>query len=356
MMYLKHLDLIESTVKKEENRTYYKTISAIGILRQTPEIFNAFNNQKCKDKGAHLLAIYGLLQNMFVAIDALYDLCKMLMHYKFAINVNQNETLREIKYIRNDVIGHPTHRTYPEGGIGFSIINTTLTTKDEIYYDTHFFKKHTHKQSRKQVLTKDIMTSFLKEANPILKEVYKHMENPAKDLGLSDLTYRFFKLLKNETFNMQMLSEIEKTFKQSKDITNSSQNRILWRIRLLKVVYNWKERDSEIKEIISYLSLSTAYKLYEMTCIIESVTPKKVKLESPYLMDQFKTFITENKDAKLLTKNLHDHTNSYHAYELEELKELAKPYSKVIKLLNFLSRQTDGDKVYLVGSLIQHHI
>lgn len=353
-MYLKHLNLIESMVKKEETQTYYKTISSIAILRQTPEIFKAFMNQECEDKGSHLLSIYGLLQNMFVAIDALYDLCKMLMHYKFAINVNQNETLREIKYIRNDVIGHPTHRTYPEGGIGFSIINTTLTTKDEIYYDTHFFKKHTHKQSRKQVLTKDIMDSFLKEAQPILKEVYNHIKTPIKDTGLSDLTYLFISLLINETFNIQLLTEIEASFKASKDITNSSQNRILWRIRLLKVLYNWKEQDAEVKEIIDYLMLSTAYKLYEMISLIESVTPKKIELTIPSLMDQFKVFTTENKHVLTLTNHLHDYTSSYHTYELNELKELAKPYSKVTKLLNFLSRQTDGDKVYLIGSLIQH--
>lgn len=62
------------------------------------------------DSGEVILRLYGLLQALFVCIDSLYTLTFKITGTKNFININDNKALRELKYIRNDVVGHPTNR------------------------------------------------------------------------------------------------------------------------------------------------------------------------------------------------------------------------------------------------------
>jgi len=352
-MYLTHLEEIKNALVKSDTQNYYKSVSSISVLQQTPLIFEAFKKEHNSHTGAILLDIYGLLQNLFVSIDALYDLSKMTMHYKYSVNVNQNETLRTLKYIRNDIVGHPTHRTYSEGGIGYSQINIEQTTKLTIYYDTHFFKKGIHSSSQKEINTEDLMKAFIEEATMIVGEVKNHLVEPVKVKRLSEMAYQFYLKLQIETFDLDLLTTLKETFKKDHHLTDKSKNRLLWRIGLLEILNRWQDIDKEYDELIDYLIKEQAIKIYKILCDIEEVESKYLINKTPELLLSVYRFFKQHPEALIYLKNLHDYTHQFYDNDLEELVKFTNKYPKANKLFRFLARQTDGDKVFLIGSAIQ---
>lgn len=355
MMYLTQLEEIKEALVKSDTQNYYKSVSSIGILKQTPLIFEAFKTEHNSHTGAILLDIYGLLQNLFVSIDALYDLSKMTMHYKYSVNVNQNETLRALKYIRNDIVGHPTHRTYSAGGVGYSQINIEQTTKQTIYYDTHFFKKGTHESNQREVHTSKLMQAFIDEASIIVREVKNHLIKPTIGTNLSEKAYLFYSKLQLEAYDNNLLQELKEAFKTEHQIEEKSQNRVLWRISLLELLERWHDADPEYDEVIQYLIKTQAIKIYQILCDIETVTPKYLTNKTPELLLSLYKFFNQNTKSLQYIDNLYDMTHLFYKRDLEELIKLTNKYPKANKLLRFLSRQTDANKVYLIGSAIQKY-
>jgi hypothetical protein len=85
------------------------------------------------------LRLYGLLQSLFVSIDSIYNLTKKITKSKNFITINDNKSMRELKYIRNDVVGHPTDRVILNK-VCYVILDPLKIKNDEftytIYYDT----------------------------------------------------------------------------------------------------------------------------------------------------------------------------------------------------------------------------
>ena len=79
--------------------------SSLSVLHQVKLISNHYLNSEDDSKEEILLSIYGILQTLFVGVDALYDYVRALTKNKYLININQNERLHELKFIRNDVVG-----------------------------------------------------------------------------------------------------------------------------------------------------------------------------------------------------------------------------------------------------------
>lgn len=338
------MDDILKNLKKEPLQGYYKTLSAINVLKNTPTVFEAYKVSD-ETKGDILLHMYGLLQNMFVSIDALYDLCKTQMHYKYSVNINQNEVLRKIKHIRNDIVGHPTHRTYQEGGIGYSVLNEEKTTLKDIYYETHFFLKNNHEIITNKVDTYALMDAFSLERDTILTEVKSHLLSKPK----KTLTHLAFELANNARkyiYNLESIDHLRKEYMKTYAIKTHSNNRILWRLRLLEKCIHWHSDSKDENALIEYITFSESYKIYTMFAQLEQEPIKKIYMSIPKLLKQMYTYLNINKEKVRYTEFLNDASHFYFKKDLEALKGP--------KIITFLEKQTDPDYIYLIGKSIQN--
>ena len=94
---------------------FYQIASAFYIVVDTERAINAFSLQDFgQNQGALYLAVYGLLQAIYVQQDAVVNLLNPLLDVE---NVSRNyPRLNEIRSIRNKSIGHPTSTRPTEKG------------------------------------------------------------------------------------------------------------------------------------------------------------------------------------------------------------------------------------------------
>lgn len=357
MMVLNTLDKIESLVYNgEENQVHFKIKSCIQVLRQSEGIIESFlEKQDIVDESDILIYIFGLLQNLFVSIDALYDLTKLTMSNKYAINVNQNKNLRELKYIRNDIVGHPTHRTYSTGGVGFSIFSVSLTSMHMITYETHFFKQKFHETFKHHIKTKELIDDYHLESKQIIDEIETHLRKSQAKPEVSLLARQLFEGIQLESFDYHLLQRIKDEFSENRELNKESHNRLIWRLDLLSVLDNWKETDPEKRAFIQYMKEEQAYKIYEMTSIMESVEPKYIKISHPVLLQSFFRFIKDEESREKYLKYLKTFDHPYHQADIDELLSDARNNLRVTKLLSWLQKQSSEHRVFLIGSALEKY-
>lgn len=351
------LDKIESMVLiGDQNQVHFKIKSCIQVLRQGEGIIESFLKQeKVMDKSDVLLHIFGLLQNLFVSIDALYDLTKLTMSNKYSVNVNQNKNLRELKYIRNDIVGHPTHRTYSTGGVGFSLFSVPETSMSVITYETHFFKQKQHETFKHHIQTAELIEDYHLESRNIIQEISTHLQKQTFKPELSILTKQFFDGIQLESFDRHLLDKITESFQMNRDISKESHNRLLWRIELLNVLEKWRETDHEKQAFIQYMKEEQAYKIYEMSSDLEGIEPQFVKINHPELLVSFFRFIKDDEHREKYVKYLKTYDHPYHQADIDELLGDAKNNLRVSKLLTWLERQTSEHRVFLIGSALEKY-
>jgi len=82
--------------------------SCLDVIEDSQLAIDAYSTVEFgKSDGANYLALYGLLQALFLQQDAVINLCESL---KIAETIDNYPRLKEIREIRNDSIGHPTKR------------------------------------------------------------------------------------------------------------------------------------------------------------------------------------------------------------------------------------------------------
>ena len=87
---------------------YLQMCSALDVTSDTEEAILAFKDTKFeKDRATLYLAVYGVLQAIYVQQDAVVNLCNSL---GIDENMKNYPRLSEIREIRNDSVGHPTKR------------------------------------------------------------------------------------------------------------------------------------------------------------------------------------------------------------------------------------------------------
>lgn len=112
---------------KNPNR-WYQACSSLDAIEDTQLGIDYYKNMEWGDNdGKHYLAIYGLLQCLFVQQDAVANLGKSLgCQEKFL------SSFRSTREARNQSIGHPTE--YRRGGeISYNFISRSQLTKDSYY-------------------------------------------------------------------------------------------------------------------------------------------------------------------------------------------------------------------------------
>jgi hypothetical protein len=341
----KYIDQLD---KDHQNSHAYRAISSFDMIENIDLMIDRYLEQVQNEKGAILLDVFGLLQGLFVAIDALYDLAIGLTQYKYHININSNPILHELKYIRNDIVGHPTHRTYNHGGMGFSILKPDSISKEKIVYQTFIYQKNDMEIKEKEVVFKPLLDHFMKEKNQILKEIYQYLVHSETK---TDIPEKLFTLY--ETTNEELLEEIENNFRKTYELDKSSKHRFFWRADLLNTLINWHEQDDDFEQLIYYMSKVQVSKMYDMALDMEHRKGQELYTELPSILYKFYKFIRRHeKEALRLLSYLHDKDHPLHQGDLIALLAMNPP-KEVYKLLMFLREQTSEEKVFLIGSALR---
>ena len=93
---------------RQDKALFSQLCSSLDVIEDTEEAISAYTAKEfAESKAAHYLAVYGLLQAIFVQQDAAFNLCESLGIQE---NIDDYPKLNEIREIRNDTIGHPTKR------------------------------------------------------------------------------------------------------------------------------------------------------------------------------------------------------------------------------------------------------
>lgn len=333
--------------KDEKNSHGYRAEASISMLDHVDMIIDGFKEVNKANKGQLLMAVFGLLQGFFVGIDALYDLSIGLTQYKYPININNNKVLHELKYIRNDIVGHPTHRIYPNGGIGFSVIDNINGKKME--YKTHIYEKKELKTATRTIYYDELIEQYEKEKVSILNEIENYLLHSKTKTNLPELLTSLY-----ETLNFDLLKQIKEDFITIYKIKSPS-HRFLWRVSLLEKLLLWEERDKDLSGVVTYMTKLQIAKLYDIALDMEERVQIDLYTPLPKLINSFYKFI--RKDEERLIHYLQNLNDSGHPFYEEDLKTLLNenPPEDVYKLLNFLAKQTDSDKSHLIGSVLRNY-
>ena len=97
---------------RQNKALFFQLCSSLDVVGDTEEAIVAFENKEFGESiAAHYLAVYGFLQAIYVQQDAVDCLCESL---SIPERINRYPNLLEIRYIRNDTVGHPTKRDKPK--------------------------------------------------------------------------------------------------------------------------------------------------------------------------------------------------------------------------------------------------
>ncbi|MBE0700864.1 MAG: hypothetical protein IH571_04170 [Acholeplasmataceae bacterium] len=340
--YVKHL-------KKDENNSHgYRATASFLMLEHVDLMIEEYLKENQKDQGAILLDVFGLLQGLFVGVDALYDLAIGLTEYKYHININTNQALHELKFIRNDIVGHPTHRTYPNGGMGFSMLMTDDMSKKKLSYETYVYQKNELNIRKKDVFFEPLMDAYQIEKTSIIEDIYHYLNHIETKTDIPEKLARLF-----ETVNLNLLQEIKEKFIDVYNLGKKSNHRFIWRAKLLELLIHWEETDKDLNELILYMSKQQASKMYEIALDMEKRKGQELFVRIPTILSTFYKFIRKNEEnALMVISNLHDYSHPLFLSDLDALYVM-NPNPNAKKLLDFLKKQTNESNVYLIGSVIR---
>lgn len=229
-----------------------------------------------KSKGEKILLVFGLLQGLFVAVDALYSISKGLKLDKLLISINQNNELRSIKHIRNDVVGHPTFRFYNGDQVGFCKLDIDHITESKFVYQVHTFRKNKEVIEEKEVDLIEIIDQYFLEANNILSQAqdFLDLSGTTEDtLFIDQIVLLFFQYQEGKQ-NYLLLEEIKEGFFRFSHLKETSRNRVTWRISMIKEAFS-HQLTKQNETFIRYLTQTEIRKLYNVTYNLMQLSSKK---------------------------------------------------------------------------------
>jgi hypothetical protein len=331
---------------KLNNGRNHRMISAYLMLENVDLMVDRYFKFEAFEKGDILLKVFGLLQALFVGVDSLYDLSIGITANKYYININQNKIMHQLKYIRNDIVGHPTNRTYDQGKIGFSILDLDQLTNENLKYKTYVYDKNVIDTVFQDVSIAKLIRAYHLEKDVLLKDLLVFLKTDVGGTILPELIFDLY-----QTRQMHLLEKIEKTFYDVYGVKNPN-HRLIWRLNLVKVCFKWHEEDLELETFVNYILSTQIIKLYKIALDLDRRRLNLPYAKVPKILSATYKFLDKNHDLLPYLENLHDFDHPLHKHDVNVLlSHTESPY--VIKLLNFLNNQTDETKVYLIGSTIK---
>lgn len=347
------LSFYEYTKDQITNYKLMSAISALDITNEAQEHFVASMLEK-HNPGQKVLRLYGLLQGLFVSIDSLYALSYNLTKNKRHININQNEAIRELKYIRNDVVGHPSNRVYEDSILGYCILKKEDIGDEKFTYSVHI----NGSTDNKTVDLKNLLTNYYIESNQVLSTILSVLGNTEikskiENYGL-DLLDRY---LNNEDY-MAVIGKIKTEYLKN-NILEKTSNRIMWRIDLVEKINAFTTADKNKLELKDYALAYEIEKICELTDSneIKVISPKK-KLPK-YLSSLFR-FFHQNPEYSYVVTYIYDATHPIFLSAVNKVKKAAitKSAFYVIDYMDFLLdlyKEKKFELIYAFGILIKKY-
>lgn len=177
----KQIQLIRNLVNKpltkiiliKNSANWNQLCSCLVVIEDSELAIEAYISKKFdKNIGGNYLAVYGLLQALFIQQDAVRHLCESL---EMANPLKNCSKLQDIRNIRNSSIGHPTKKDRPKNQpTSYNFISQPTLTKDGFQL-VSFFSNGTSK-------FKDIsIRKLVKDQNTCLSEIFVQVIRKLKD-------------------------------------------------------------------------------------------------------------------------------------------------------------------------------
>ncbi|MBP5445272.1 MAG: hypothetical protein J6Y28_03785 [Acholeplasmatales bacterium] len=334
--------------------SFHLTKSSLETLKNVNMIIDSYFENETNDRGKMLLNIFGMLQALFVGVDALYGLSYGVTNKKWSVNVNNNPELREIKYVRNDVVGHPTKRLYSDNKIGYCDLDLDKTTYFELVYKIAIPSDNSEDITNHTVDLKKTINSYMLESSKVLDEIYKRMllESNINNEYFSEYAYSLYKDYRVGVKNYELLQKIKEKYMKTFDLDGSSHDRFIWRINQLEELFRWDE--NEHNEILIYLIYYIIEKLYRMCNQIDDLDFSNIVLSYsvPKKVKDYVDFVHKyNIDETILNDNHHPNFLNL----LDKMNELANKNRAILKINNmFIENKDNQMRIYLLGCMFNY--
>ena len=345
--------------------SFHLTRSSLETLRNVNLIIESYLREETTDSGDMLLNIFGMLQALFVGVDALYGLSYGVTNKKWSVNVNNNPELREIKYVRNDVVGHPTKRLYNDNKIGYCDLDLNKTTYYELVYKIAIPSDNSEDITSHTVDLKKTINSYLLESSKVLDEIYKRMLLESDITSISHLEYSYsvysytlYKDFRNGIKNYEILNTIKENYLKVFKLGKESTDRFPWRLNHLEELFRWDE--NEHNEIITYLTFYVIEKIFRMCNALEKDKEEddldfsKVVLtySMPKRVKDFVDFVRKN---RIDSKPLKDPIDPYFMPTIEKMETLANKNRNILKTIDMFKKNKDNQtRIYLLGCMVNY--
>lgn len=337
---------------------YYQMIGeAIDTLENIHYLITNYQDSYLvqQSDGAKVLKLFGLLQGLFVGIDCLYTIGRASAINKIMINVNQNQVLREIKHIRNDVVGHPAYRYYESNVVGFCNLDLHNINDDSLIYDTIIYRDNKMQTTKHTIKMLNVIKQYYEESNAVLSQTLQffQMKKTAEKWDLSKLVAKLGSLYLVGENNISLLKDIQAQFINKMKLSKTSSHRVIWRLNLIASLFTKPKN-----EYLSYLTIHEIYKVYSLLYQLEKQIDPSLKFYFPKFTKNNEFMLLQNKIKK--TKNrlfdatyLHDNSHPLYKQNFEMLLSQYANDPQTANLRLWISSElekNDRDMLYLIGS------
>lgn len=343
---------------KQDNPKYYHFMSSMNTLEINNDIIENFIVKADKElpQGECLTRIYGVINSLTNSMDALYSICYMVTNGKNLINLNQNRQMRELKYIRNNVISHPVKDSFDSDKIGTCIVKrdkvTAKTFKYYIYYNKEI--------KAREIKLLDMIDAYYDETLSVIERILSYKEFDIEPvLAQIKKTYRKFS---NDLDIREDILELRGVYLRNSNVLANKEVRYIWRVEVLMKFLSYPRNDKELKEIYDYCMGNQLEKIYN--CILpfghtvskdDLINDRKV----PKALNQFFKLLEKNDTLDGIIPYLWDMNHPLFVPALKKCIDYvtdagldsAKRYFELIKAAH---ESNDADTVYCLASILNN--
>ena len=278
---------------------------------------------KGEKTGERILDLYGFLQSLFASIDGLYELSYQFEGNKNILNLNDDPNLRELKHIRNDVVGHPANLSWNHKNC-YCVLNNKSIDRYKFTYNIYSYSD----VITKEVNLEELLTAYYNKANMVLR--YFLNRKPSKQ-ALKKFPNDILAILTSidrENFVRNLNLIISKYNK----IINTSNSRVNWYLKEINELDSIRTKDKTLKNIIFDAIYFSSTKIYNI------LSNKKVDLTYTYSKGTniIKSVIVNNRDLRENRKYLTDITHPHFKNVYTKLKKELIRYKSLDSFLVLL--------------------